>query len=132
MHSLEINRIVAIENLNHSNDFHIIFEGGQVTFNPANGPLRFWYPDGFAQELIVLQSSEDVAELREKLFRQKSEPNKNEQVLNALREIEKALSCYRDGLPYDNPEYGELCSEELKYCVVDQILKKLTGEKEEC
>ena len=75
MHSLEINRITSIENMNHPNDFYIFFEGGRLTFNAANGPLRFWYPDGSAQELIQLESNEDVFQLRERLFQQNRKPS---------------------------------------------------------
>jgi hypothetical protein len=64
---MEIHKILSIENLNHPNDFHIIFEGGRLTFNAANGPLRFWY-DG---ELISIESNEDVEKLREQLYQQK-------------------------------------------------------------
>lgn len=62
-HSLQIDKITSIENLNHPNDFHIYFRGGCLTFNASNGPLRFWYYG----QLVVLASSNDVAILKERL-----------------------------------------------------------------
>ena len=63
MHSLQIDKITSIENLNHPNDYHIYFNGGCITFNPTNGPLRFWYCD----TLVILVKIEDVWILRSKI-----------------------------------------------------------------
>lgn len=65
MHSLQIDKITNIENCNHPNDHQIYFDGGCITFNPANGPLRFWY----LGELVILVFSNDVYVLRDKLIK---------------------------------------------------------------
>lgn len=66
-HSMTIDEITHIENLNHPHDFYIYFTGGSITFNAANGPLRFWN-DG---ELICLENEEDIHKLKERVFRKK-------------------------------------------------------------
>lgn len=65
MHSLQIDKITNIENCNHPNDHQIYFDGGCITFNPANGPLRFWY----CNELVILVTSNDIDVLRDKLVK---------------------------------------------------------------
>jgi len=51
-----------------------------------------------------------------------------EQALEALRQVQIALACHRDGEAYIHPEHGELCLEEVKYCVVDPVIEAITGE----
>lgn len=61
MHSLTINKITSVENLNHPQDFTINFEGGSITFNASNGPLKFWY-DG---DLVCIYDERDMQVFRE-------------------------------------------------------------------
>jgi hypothetical protein len=51
---------------------------------------------------------------------EKKEPSR-EELLAGLLEVQVALACYRDGLPYIHPEHGELRLEEVKYCIVDPL-----------
>lgn len=44
--------------------------------------------------------------------------------IEALEQVRDALACHRDGETYVHPEHGELCLEEVKYCVVDPVLEK--------
>jgi len=64
MHSLTINKITHIENLNYPGDHYIYFDGGHVIFSPTNGPLRFWYEN----RLVILVVHDDVWELNAKLI----------------------------------------------------------------
>lgn len=73
-HSITIDKITHVENLNHRHDFHIYFVGGCITFNAANGPLRFWH-DG---ELISLETEEDIQNLKDQIWRKK---------LNSLQDL---------------------------------------------
>ena len=40
----------------------------------------------------------------------------------ALLQVQNALACDRDGIPYVHPEHGEITLEEVKYLVVDKVL----------
>ena len=68
-HSITIDNNTHIENLNHLHDFHIYFSGGCITFNEANGPLRFWH----GGELVCIETEEDIHKLKEQLWRKKME-----------------------------------------------------------
>jgi ribosomal protein L6P/L9E len=69
-HSLTIDKIISIENINHPHDFQVNFEGGSVTYNATNGPLRFWYEN----DLVCIESEADMKLFKnvfdEKKFRQ--------------------------------------------------------------
>jgi len=62
-HSMTINKITNISSINHPDDTEIEFDGGSITFNPSQGPLKFWY----IGELVVLNDDRDVVLLRHKL-----------------------------------------------------------------
>lgn len=48
-------------------------------------------------------------------------------LVDALREVQTALAADRDGIHYEHPEYGAICLEEVKYCVVDPALASVNG-----
>ncbi len=39
-----------------------------------------------------------------------------------LREVQRALECYRDKTPYTHPTHGTITLEELKYLVIDPVV----------
>ena len=45
----------------------------------------------------------------------------------ALREVQRALACDRDGIPYAHPVHGRITLEEVKYTVVDPALSRAEG-----
>lgn len=61
--SLTIDKIIKIENINHSDDHVIFFRGGSITFNPTEGPVSFWHQD----DLIVLNNLHDLVRLKTRL-----------------------------------------------------------------
>ena len=46
-------------------------------------------------------------------------------VIEALKFVQYALACDRDGEKIIHPIHGELCLEEVKYCVVDPVIEEL-------
>lgn len=51
-------------------------------------------------------------------------------MLDALKETQKALACWRDNETYIHPAQGAICLEEVKYCVVDIAIATAEGRVE--
>lgn len=60
---IALDRIEAIENINHPDDYFIYFRGGQIVWNVLNGPITFSYRG----ESVTLTDQASVLALKQKV-----------------------------------------------------------------
>lgn len=103
-----------------------------MTAQHTPGPWGSFKRPGFSR-LLILSDTYDIAETCHAGDEDVEAANaaliaSAPSMLRALKDLQEAITCFRDGRPYYHPVLGQLSMEELKYNLIDPLLEGLDPE----